>query len=108
LKPGDIVIGAFAGANVTKLRPAVVLSTELYHLHRPDVIVGLITTQTPHPLAPTDCELFNWKTAGLHGTSFFRLYLFTVQRRQVRLIGHLSDSDWKTVQSCFRAGFDGN
>ncbi len=28
-----------------KIRPAVVLSTELYHRYRPDVIVGLITTR---------------------------------------------------------------
>ena len=40
-----------------KIRPAVVLSTELYHHYRPDVIVGLITTQPPKELTPTDCEL---------------------------------------------------
>ena len=45
MKPGDVVIGAFPGADTTKIRPAVVLSTERYHRHRPDVIVGLVTTQ---------------------------------------------------------------
>jgi hypothetical protein len=32
LKPGDVVVGAFPGADATKVRPAVVLSTELYEL----------------------------------------------------------------------------
>jgi hypothetical protein len=27
LKPGDVVVGAFPGADMTKIRPAVVLST---------------------------------------------------------------------------------
>jgi mRNA-degrading endonuclease toxin of MazEF toxin-antitoxin module len=51
LKPGDVIVGAFPGAQVTKSRPAVVLSTEDYHRNRPDVVVGLITTQAPKPLA---------------------------------------------------------
>ena len=42
--------------------------------HRPDVIVGLITTQPPKELAPTDCELRDWRQAGLHQPSFFRLF----------------------------------
>ena len=56
-------MGGFPGAQVTKTRPAVVLATEEYHRHRPDVVVGLITAQTPSPLAPTDCALRDWKQA---------------------------------------------
>ena len=69
MKPGDVVIVAFPGAQLTKTRPAIVLSTEDYHRHRPDVIVGIITTQTPQPLTPTDCALLDWKQAGLHAPS---------------------------------------
>jgi len=62
-------VGAFPGAQTTKTRPAVVLSTEDYHRHRPDVVVGLITTQAPKPLAPTDCALrdleASWATCGV-------------------------------------------
>ena len=65
MRPGDVVVGAFRGADTTKVRPAVVLSTELYHRHRPDIIVGLITTQRPKELAPTDCELRDWQQAGV-------------------------------------------
>lgn len=107
MKPGDVVVGAFPGALVTKTRPAVVLSTEEYHRHRPDVVVGLITTQTPAPLAPTDCPLRDWKQAGLRAASYFRLFPVTLSQREVRLIGRLSDSDWETVRECFRVGFGG-
>ena len=105
MKPGDVVIGAFPGAQLTKTRPAVVLSTEDYHRHRPDVVVGLITTQPPKPLAPTDCVLLDWKQAGLHTASYFRLFPVTLSQREVRLIGRLSDSDWTSVRACFKAGF---
>ena len=90
---------------MTKVRPAVVLSTELYHNHRPDVIVGLITTQSPKQLAPIDCALRDWRQAGLHQPSFFRLFPVTLLQREVRLIGRLSESDWISVRACFKAGF---
>ena len=35
----------FPGVTGIKRRPAVVLSSAIYHANRPDVIIGLITTQ---------------------------------------------------------------
>ena len=90
---------------ITSARPAVVLSSELYHRHRPDVIVGLIATQPPKELAPTDCELRDWRQAGLHQPSFFRLFPVTLLQREVRLIGRLSEYAWSSVRACFKAGF---
>ena len=101
------MVGAFPGATITKIRPAVVLSTEDYHLHRPDVILGLITTQLPGPFAPTDCEIRDWRQAGLRAPSYFRLYLVTLSQREVRAIGRLSDADWRNVLACFRLGMGG-
>jgi mRNA interferase MazF len=98
LSPGDVVIGAFPGARITKTRPAVVLSTAEYHRHRPDVIPGLVTTKSPDVLDPTDCEIREWRSAGLHAPSCFRLYVITLHQRAVRTIGRLSDDDWKSVQ----------
>lgn len=45
LRPGDVVLLDYPGVKQTKRRPAVVLSSHLYHQHRPDVIAGLITSQ---------------------------------------------------------------
>lgn len=89
MKPGDIVIRGFPGADTRKVRPAVVLSTELYQRHRPDVVVGLITTQRPKEITPTDCELRDWREAGPHQPSFFRLFPVTLVQREVRLVGRL-------------------
>lgn len=47
MKPGDVVIAMLTGARVAKIRPAVVVSTELYHNDRPDAIVAILTSQTP-------------------------------------------------------------
>jgi mRNA interferase MazF len=75
LKPGDVVILNFPGAIGVKRRPAVVLSTDIYHTHRPDVIVGLLTTNIEAATAPTDYVLKDWEAAGLHFPSAFRSYI---------------------------------
>jgi len=104
LTAGDVVIAAFPEANVAKTRPAVVLSTALYHEHGVDVIVGLITSKSAGPLRPTDCEIKNWKAAGLHARSLFRLYLATLLQRDVRVVGRLAEEDWNEIRGCTRVG----
>ncbi|MEP7352697.1 MAG: type II toxin-antitoxin system PemK/MazF family toxin [Acidobacteriota bacterium] len=104
MKQGEVVLGAFPGAEAIKTRPAVVLSTEDYHRHRPDVVVGIITSQQPRLLGPTDYPLTDWQQAGLRLPSFFRLYLVTLPRNEVRRIGILSERDWNGVRRCLRAG----
>ncbi|MDQ3930548.1 MAG: type II toxin-antitoxin system PemK/MazF family toxin, partial [Chloroflexota bacterium] len=52
--PGDVVILDFPGVQGTKRRPAVVLSSDTYHATRPDLIVGLITSQTTVANNPSD------------------------------------------------------
>ena len=107
MTPGDIVIAAFPGARITKARPAVVLSTAVYQHHRPDVILGLITTRLADPLCPTDCEIRGWKAAGLHAPSCFRLFLVTLLQRDVRMVGRLADNDWHEVRRCVQLGIIG-
>jgi hypothetical protein len=107
VKPGDIVIAAFPGARVTKVRPAVVLSTAVYQRHRPDVILGLITTRPADPLCPTDCDISDWQSAGLHAPSCFRLYLVTLPQSDVRVVGRLPDTDWQEVRRCVQIGIAG-
>lgn len=99
LNPGDVVIVDFPGARGIKTRPAVVLSTTLYHSHRPDVIVGLITTNVASATAPTDYVIKDWATAGLHQPSAYRSYLVTLDDGSLPSVGHLSDRDWQEVQS---------
>jgi mRNA interferase MazF len=106
LTAGDVVIAAFPGAHMTKTRPALVLSTAVYHDHGADVIVGL-TSKSTNPLHPTDCEIKNWRAAGLHVPSSFRLYLATLLQRDVRVIGRLAADDWREIRRCVEIGLLG-
>ena len=97
-KSGDVVVVDFVGATGIKRRPAVVLSTELYHAYHPDVILGTLTTQIHAAKTPTDYILQDWKIAGLRAPSAFRAYIGMALASAVKVIGHLSDRDWQEVQ----------
>lgn len=99
-QPGDIVIVDFVGAQITKRRPAVVVSTALYHAHRPDIIVGLLTTNVSQASGPTDCILQDWAASGLRQPTAFRSYLLTMDNDSLSPIGQLSARDWQNVQTC--------
>lgn len=101
--PGAVVLIDFIGAVTTKRRPAVVLSSDLYHSCRPDVILGLLTTDLAQAMQPTDYILQDWASAGLHIASAFRSYILTRPVTDViREIGRLSDRDWAEVRGRVR------
>lgn len=97
--PGDIVAVNFPGVTGIKRRPAVILSSSVYHAARPDVIVGLITSQTAAAIGPTDYLLQDWAQAGLRVPSAFRSFLVTLPpSTNPVLVGHLSARDWQGVR----------
>jgi mRNA interferase MazF len=105
LEPGCVVVAELAGARLTKFRPAVVVSNDLYHQQRPDTIVGVLTTQTARPEAETDYLLLDWEYAGLRAPSWFRLYLITIEQSLATTTGRrLSGRDWTAVQQRVRRG----
>src|SRR5258706_10432029 len=98
---GDVVSINFPGAVETKRRPAVVLSTAQYHVGRPDVIVGLLTSQVAKATASTDHVLTNWRGANLSKPTAFRSYIWTAPRTAIiSRIGKLDAADWREVQGC--------
>ncbi len=106
---GDVVTVDFPGVTGIKRRPALILSSVTYHKVRPDIIVGLITTQTTG-LGITDYLLQDWEEAGLRVSSAFRCFIATLPRSSNPvLIGHLSERDWEEVLTCLKkslANFD--
>lgn len=101
--PGDVVVIDFPGVKGIKRRPTVVVSSVQYHASRPDLVVGLITSQTAS-LGPTDYELQDWTKAGLLVQSVFRSFFATLPpSTHPVVVGHLSDRDWQGVCACVRA-----
>jgi len=101
--PGDVVAVDFPGVTGVKRRPAVVLSSAVYHASRPDVVVGLITSQTTTALGPTDSVLQDWAQAGLRVASVFRSFFATLPpSTRPMFVGHLSDRDWEGVCTCVK------
>jgi hypothetical protein len=105
LKPGDIVVGVLAGAIETKVRPAVVIASSTYLVERPDVLIGILTTKAPKPSTSTDYRLVDWQPAGLRAESYFRVYVLTMHRSELTVVGHLSDRDWIQVKARMRTAF---
>jgi mRNA interferase MazF len=102
-KPGEIVLVDFPGVAGVKRRPAVVLSSDEYHATRPDIIIGLVTSQVRSANTPTDHRLLDWEEAGLRVSSSFRAFLVTLPATSVVLtVGMLSARDWEAVQSCVK------
>ena len=105
-RAGDVIVGPLQAAQSNKTRPAVVLSTQAYHATRPDIVVGIITTNTPAATAPSDHVIADWQAAGLKRPSAFRTFIVTADATTCRVIGHLSPRDWQAVQAAVRAAID--
>ncbi len=102
---GDVITVDFPGVKGVKRRPAVILSSSIYHENRPDLIIGLITSKTKN-LGVTDYILQDWSLAGLNVPSVFRSFLVTIPSSNNLIhIGHLSERDWKGVCSCLKLAF---
>lgn len=98
-RPGDVVTVDFSGATGVKRRPTVVVSSDLYHSERPDLILGVLTTNLGGATASTDHVLHDWSQAGLRSPSAFRAYFGMALPSATRVIGHLSDRDWECVRA---------
>ena len=98
MKPGSIVIVNFPGATGIKRRPAIVVSSAIYHIERPDIILAPVTTQVAKATAKTDYILQDWSSAGLRKPSAVRIFLGTRPAIELTRIGELSRRDWIEVQ----------
>lgn len=103
--PGDVVTVDFTGARGVKRRPVVVVSSDVYHAERPDVILGVLTSNITAIKGVTGCLLQDWKAAGLHSPSGFRAYFGMAVPDAIKKIGRLSHRDWQAVRECVRAAF---
>jgi mRNA interferase MazF len=102
-KTGDVVVVRFLGVQKRKPRPMVVISTPLYHHVRPDLILGLCTTNLADAIQPTDYLLQDWQSAGLAKPTAFRSFISTHPVTDIHQhLGTLSDRNWLEVQARLR------
>ena len=103
---GDVVTAGFVGAMGVKRRPTVVVSSNLYHKHRPDVILAIITSQVSSATSPLDYVLQDWFEAGLRQPSAFRAYFGMALPADVKVIGHLSERDLAEIRERLKLVFE--
>ncbi|MDQ7825884.1 MAG: type II toxin-antitoxin system PemK/MazF family toxin [Candidatus Eremiobacteraeota bacterium] len=98
-KPGDIILVSFASAEKeeTKQRPALVLSTESYHLGRRELIMAAVTGNTGRILTG-DTALNEWKKAGLLYPTVVTAVIRTMKQDMVRRkLGSITPEDFHSV-----------
>ncbi len=105
---GDLLsvdFSGFSGVTGIKRRPAVILSSSTYHSIRPDIIVGLITSQIKG-LGITDYALQDWATSALRVASVFWSFIVTLPiSTNIMRIGQLSERDREAVRRCIKLAF---
>ena len=98
---GEVVLVPFplADLTATKVRPALILSSALYHRTEPDLIVAAITSHVNAHQGPTDYLLQEWQQAGLVALSLVKVSLATLEPGLVRhRLGHLAARDLREVE----------
>ena len=102
---GDVVLVRidFTDGSGGKWRPAVIVSTNTYNDHSPDILIASITSNLAALPHPGDCILKDWQLAGLIKESLAQTKLATVEASVIgRSLGALSPADLSTLSSGLR------
>lgn len=102
--PGDVVTIPFTFTNRvdSKVRPAVVVSTNELHGATVDVMLMALTSEE-NPGSPIDYSLQDWRRAGLPKATKAKPQIGTFERRLViKRVGTLVQTDWENVQQSIR------
>lgn len=106
---GDVVLVPFpfSDFSTTKVRPAVVVSSALYHSTEPDLILAALTTKVGAATQPLDYILNSWQAAGLRYPSALKPVLFTLDpARILHRLGALAPSDLVKVNERLRRALE--
>lgn len=102
---GDVVLipFPFTDLSASKTRPAVVVSSEVYHQHRSELLLAYVSSQVAKVDPEIDCLLSNWQVAGLLKPSFVRPKIAAIEPELVvYTIGKLLPNDMAQVDSSLR------
>jgi len=88
----------FSDLSTSKVRPAVVVSSDLYHATEPDLLLAALTSRVATATGPLDYVLNDWRAAGLRHPSALKPVLFTLDPvRVLHRIGALTPTDMEQV-----------
>ena len=102
---GDVVLIPFpyTDLSATKTRPAVVVSSELYHELRSELLLAFLSSRIAAADPRLDYILVDWKEAGLLKPTFMRPKIAAIESELVVYhTGVLSDRDLAGVDACLR------
>lgn len=97
---GDVVLIPFpyTDFSAAKTRPAVVISSELYHLLRQELLLAYVSSQVSQANPAIDHVLIDWKIAGLLKPSFVRPKIAACDPALVvHRVGRISPRDMQEV-----------
>lgn len=100
-KYGDIVIVEFpySESNLTKKRPALIISSNNYNNKRKEILIAAITSNIKRVLYG-DTKIENWQEAGLKFSSLVTGIVQTVRQSMInRKLGVFSKKDMQNVES---------
>lgn len=103
LQRGDIVLIPFpyTDLSATKTRPAIIVSSDLYHRIRSEFLLAYVSSQVTQADPDLDYVLLDWAKAGLLKQSFVRPKLAAIAPALiVHHIGKLSVRDQVAVDRC--------
>ncbi len=87
----------------SKARPAVVLSSHPYHSARQDAVIVALTSQLDR-MYFGDCEIRDWKIAGLKRPSIAKGFISTIKRTTIsHQLGVLGEEDYNRVKDSVRS-----
>lgn len=102
---GDVVLipFPFTDLTATKTRPAVVVSSAVYHTVRPELLLAYVSSQVSQAVARLDHVLKDWQQAGLAKPSFVRPKIAAIEPRLVvHQVGQLSAHDLAELERRLR------
>lgn len=106
---GDVVLVPFPYADLSaaKTRPAVVVSSDVYHAIRSELLLAFVSSQTAQAHPTLDYVLLDWQSAGLLKPSFVRPKLAAIEPALVAYhVGALSARDLREVDRRLRRALD--
>ncbi len=98
---GDVILVPFpfTDQSTTKQRPAVVISSDLYHRERPDIIILAITSQVRTAFGLGEVPVTHWQAAGLIKPSVFKPLVTTIEQTLViKRLGSLTVADQQSLR----------